>query len=184
MERQKYRTVENVFEDGLWPPQGLIPDPLESVRHQAIAEVLCCIPPNDYERLTDSSVFQWFIPHEREYGVTYPFHAMVNPEPDPQTGLQRLPYCPVLYLSPGLERRAYPFVLAVVAHEFAHLVLAHDLFPATIEKYDAQENEAWEAVCGWGFEREAKEHHRYIKWRDSWEEYQIRRLREKSGQVR
>ena len=40
-----------------------------------------------------------------------------------------------------------------MAHELAHIVLSHDLFTKP-DQYAAQETEADNLICQWGFERE------------------------------
>lgn len=183
VERQRLRTVDDVVDGLLWPPQGglLQPDLRGSTRQRAIAEVLCCIPQDDYESLADSiDSWMWFVPDTLQYAMVYPFPATVYPEPDPKTGVQYREYAQVLYLSALLEERAMSFVVATVAHELAHVFLDHRSTPP-VENYDAQEEEAWELVRQWGFEREAREHHRYYRWRESWEETYIHKLKEALG---
>jgi hypothetical protein len=75
-EREKVRTVEDIWEDGPWPQRGgaSLPDPLQSLRHLAIAGVLCCVPPDDYERLTRlQESFVWWVPDYQECGYLRPF---------------------------------------------------------------------------------------------------------------
>ncbi len=57
------RDLMRVFEDGLWPNQGIACIPDESQRHLAIAEVLCRIPEEDYAKLKERAyTFDYFIP--------------------------------------------------------------------------------------------------------------------------
>jgi hypothetical protein len=170
----------DVFNDHLRPGEQFMPDPEVDTRYAAVAEVLCCIPEEDYQTMTERwDSFQWFIPHIREDGMNYPFVATVDPEPE--TGIQLAPHSHVLYLSPMLEGRAWSYVLAVVAHETAHLVLDHPVLTRDDEVYEDQENEARELVRRWGFGIEAREHERYNRWRDSWEETLVRKLMKEAG---
>jgi len=77
---------------------------------------------------------------------------IITPEQNPP------PHAAVLYLSPMLERRAVDIVVAVVAHEFAHIVLRHILFFLTPDEYDRQEQEVFSRIREWGFENEARKH--------------------------
>jgi hypothetical protein len=129
-------------------------DPFQSQRHLAIAHVLCSIPPGDYQKLVDlDDSFLWFIPHFLAYGKVEPFPITIDEGEDSL----KAPYAKVLYLSPRLERAAWDITVATVAHELAHIILEHDLFPYA-EGYDAQEEAASLRICEWGFEREAKKH--------------------------
>jgi hypothetical protein len=87
---------------------------------------------------------------------------MVNPF---SRGGSDLPYISVLYLSPMLERRAYGFVIACVAHELAHIALGHSVFQ-TAKENPAQEAAAWKLVDAWGFADEAKQH--TAAWKAYW----------------
>ena len=55
--REYRRTLGQIREDGLWPYEGglLGPDPLQSIRHQAIHEVLTTMPDADYKKLKAQS---------------------------------------------------------------------------------------------------------------------------------
>ena len=64
-----------------------------------------------------------------------------------------------------LERASRDVIVAIVAHELAHIVLGHNLF--TKDEYDQQEQEAFELICDWGFEREARKHQAVNRWRRS-----------------
>ncbi len=180
-ERRHLRSLNQVWKDDLWPSGGGLggPDPEASARHYAIAEVLCTIPEDDYEALKSAAdSFEWFVPHVRTHGMVYPFTPTVYPGPE-DLGL-RAPYAKVLYLSPTLERVAWDIVVAVVAHELAHLALGHKVFVGA--EYEAQEEETFQRVCKWGFEREAKKLRAVQRWRGSWERYQLRKfLAERGG---
>ena len=64
--RRKFRTLEQIWTNDffLWPDEGISSDLRESVRHRAIAEVLCSIPEDDYEKLKETfkKGYGWFIP--------------------------------------------------------------------------------------------------------------------------
>ena len=93
--RTRFRKLEQVFEDGLWPHQGLDLFPEETRRHQAIAEVLCTIPEDDYNRLKECVFeFEWFIPDYRRRGEVRPFFPNMNIDPPTTTSpanYERLP---------------------------------------------------------------------------------------------
>jgi len=184
LNRKHVRTLQQVWKDYLWPSGGIDPDSLESVRHQAIAEVLCSIPEDDYERLkaaAESDSFVWFMPHAQTHGMVYPVNATHYPEPE-ESGLQHVPYARVLYLSPRLERAARDIVVATVAHELAHIVLGHELWHYP-DVEEAGEEAAFELLCKWGFERQAKKHRAVGKWRKSYEQYQINKLAKEFGGI-
>ena len=61
----------------------------------------------------------------------------------------------VLYVSPVLEFMRPNLIRGVIAHELAHLVLGHKPLIREPADYDKQENEAWDLVRKWGFEKEA-----------------------------
>jgi hypothetical protein len=163
MSKRKYfRTIDQIAdEDFLWPLSQMrkgFNNPEENTRYRAISEVLRCIPNEDYERLKPKvDEFQWFIPDKDNLGGLYPF-VLDKEAVRSKDGKVELPaHAQVLYLSPTLERRAKEVAVAVVAHELAHLVLDHDLI-ALNKDYDKQEHEAFECVCKWGFDKEAKKH--------------------------
>src|SRR5262249_41730962 len=145
--------------DGVRPYTGLsgVYAAAETLRHRAVDEVLCRIPEEDYQKLCGLiGDFLWFIPRDEDnYGEIKPFPVTVEP---PQDANLR-PYAKVLYLSPTLEKRPPALVVAVVAHELAHLVLSHRLHNKDRASYDKQEAEAWERACSWGFEQEVQVHH-------------------------
>lgn len=173
MERKYLRTLKQVSMNQLWPPQGLSPDPQESVRHQAVREVLCCIPEDDYICLkVHANPFNWFIPYYETRGMIMPFPLTFGEKHERIT----YEYAKVLYLSPLLERAAWDFVVGIVAHELAHLTLGHDPTP---QDYETQENEVFKRIREWGFEREAKKVQAVNKWRKSWENTYLQKLEEK-----
>lgn len=158
-ERVSARNIEQVFMDGFWPGAGLCPDPEQSTRHMALAEVLCTIPDEDYEILkskTEEDEFQYFIPHYDVLGLAMPFTPNIYPEED-EKGLQLAPYSQVIYLSPRLELMSFDIVVAVVAHELAHITLGHKLRCGP-EEYELQEAQAWDKVRMWGFKKEVSKH--------------------------
>jgi hypothetical protein len=127
--------------------------------------------------------FTWFIPHERVLGEIEPFVANVENVKIPGRGGKKIrlaPHARVIYLSPRLEHTAWDIILAVVAHELAHIVLDHDLISQP-GKYEAQENEAFEGICKWGFEAEAKKHRALQKRLDTMESREIERLKQEAS---
>jgi len=185
MAREHIRELAKVFEDGLWPEAGLGgPDPTESRRHLALAEVLRSIPEDDYLRLANAMLFSpdspaassaayiWFIPDARVGGRVECFPATVFPGEEEHL----VPFTQVIYLSPILERSAWDILVATVAHELAHVVLGHCLMPDSEEEYESQEQAAYELLCKWGFEKEAKKLHALGKWWKSWEQTMAEKL--------
>jgi len=188
------RTVEQVVADEVWPGRSLSfgSEASESRRYLAALQVLRRIPESAYEKLIAlAGSFEWFIPDPRVRGKIYPFVAgYVEPlrgrgiaadeksdsgteVEDPHLTMR--PHARVLYLSPALERAAFDIVVAIVAHELAHLALGHDLFTGP-QQYEAQEDEVFGLICRWGFEKEAKKHRRVNRWRESSEEGLVRKL--------
>ena len=126
-EREYHRSLEEIWTDLLWPGSGVMgPDPEQSTRHYAIMEVLRSIPQDDYDCLKDAvDSFDWYIPHYDVYGEVRPFPISVYKKTETDT---EHAYAKVLYLSPRLEQSAAAIVLAVVAHELAHIILEHPVF--------------------------------------------------------
>ena len=150
------RTIEDVVESYLWPGGSFGGgfEVYESVRYRAIAEVLRRLPDQDFEALDSKWYeFEWFIPHEHVYGKIQPF-----PENQPGDGEELKRLAVVLYLSPILEEEELDLVVAVVAHELAHLVLGHPLFSNKIEEYERNEKEVDAKLHEWGFEKEVLVH--------------------------
>jgi hypothetical protein len=157
--KERYRTIDQVIEDGLWPTvqlrKGSV-DSKENIRYRALEEVLCCIPEKDYEKLKAKiDYFDWFIPPAYSLGSCRPFFSIIKAGRDEFGKIGR--HVRVLYLSPILENRAYDIVVGVVAHELAHLAMGHSLFPNPNDS-DRQEKEAYECVVKWGFEKEVRKH--------------------------
>jgi hypothetical protein len=149
MVKPKYlRSHEQLIEDCL-SPVGFSPTPGTECRNEAVHEVLRRIPKKDYRTLTKMiDDFLWFIPPDSVRGKIHPFPCTTEEE-----GL--VPHAKVLYLSPSLEKGAFDITVAIVAHELAHLVLGHNMYPKAQEAV-AQEDAAWELIRKWGFEREEK----------------------------
>ena len=144
------RSIEQIFEDGLWPHIGgiCLPGPEESQRHLAIAIVLSDLPENDYQKLVQAvDAFHWHVPHYDQLGEICPFWPNYEQGELPQVAR-------ILYLSPRLESGALSIAVAVVAHELAHIVLNHNLIVG--EEYDAQEDATWSLVIKWGFGKAVK----------------------------
>ena len=168
-QRERIRKLDQVA--GLWPSEGglVAPDKDQSNRHLAIAEVLCSMPEDSYRKLADQAdSFSWFLPPVETLGLCYPFGGIVEDE--------KKRYVRVLYLSPQLESAAFSSILAVVAHELAHLVLGHDLFPSGPDEYNAQEAAAWKLAADWGFEQEVQRMQAIYKRRETVEKKQMAAL--------
>jgi len=173
MKKTSVRSVEQIVDDPLWPPQGLSPDPTASFRYRAIANVLLRIPEDAYIKLTEKSdEFSWFIPDEQLGGMVMPFRCTI-PEESLEGGITRVAQAKVLYLSPALEQRSFDVAVASVAHELAHIFLKHDLRPADPEK---QEAEAWQTVIAWGFKKEERAHAKFYQQLHSKERALIKSL--------
>src|ERR1041384_3445188 len=117
-------------------------------RHEAILCVMCQISNADYASLVKQlDAWSWFIPDARIYG-------MVEPVPcgGGQDGLHR-----IIYLSPLLEKETPDVLVAVVAHELAHIALGHEMFNQN-DKYEKHEKQVFQRLCEWGFTAEAKKH--------------------------
>jgi len=133
-------------------------NPEENIRYRAISEVLRRIPHVDYEKLKNKiDNFEWFIPHKDLLGNLHPFFRVAGEVKDEGGKIILASHVQVLYLSPILEERAWDIVVAVVAHELAHLAIGHPLV-SDGNDCDIKENEAWECVLKWGFDKEAKKH--------------------------
>jgi hypothetical protein len=163
------RSLQNICEDCLYPLPSMMPDPeCEGRRVQAVVEVLSRLPEDAYHvlvKLVDS--FTWFLPHYGVRGMITPFYSTVTPRKK-RNELKIVPYAKVLYLSPVLEGSAHDIVVAVVVHELAHLILGHNETGVDDSTYLKQEAEVYNAICRWGFEKEAKKHsqmHRRLETR-------------------
>jgi len=130
------------------------PDPEPSRnqhRGKAIIEVLRRLPPEAVERLKEAEPFHWLIPSTGELGSVVDHRLTFD-----DFGNR---YAKVLYLSPRLERLGYVSVVAVVAHELAHIVLTSECPP--VPSYDAYwdaEDAADELAGLWGYSKEIKRH--------------------------
>jgi len=152
-----HRDVEQLIKDFLWPRCGLFDPYYAPQRLQAIAKVLCRLPEHDYEKLRAvEDTFTWFIPHYYSHGWIEPVFATIFEEMTDSPGIEYLPYTKLLYLSPRLEEAAWDIVVAVVGHELAHLVLGHKAMGIKEGEYAVQEQAAFDLLCEWGFDLEAK----------------------------
>jgi hypothetical protein len=104
-----------------------------------------------YNRLC---LFHLFIPDYNNLGCVYSI-----PIPKKRNGEVR---SEVLYLDPRLEKQDEKIIIAVIAHEIAHIFLKHTT-KCYGEKSKAQEKEAWELIKKWGFERESKKYMAFRK---------------------
>jgi hypothetical protein len=115
-----------------------------SKREKALTKLLRCVPEKDYLKLKEQfhTQYKFFIEPHDNLGKVYPF----------------LPASTMaVYLSPILEGLEFDRIIAVAAHELAHIVLEHN--PSEfINEQEIQEIEAWNRVCEWGFEKEARDH--------------------------
>ncbi len=160
VKRIHYRNdIEKIaWEDNLWPKEGPWNLNEENLRYQAIQEVLYSIPDDDYQKLKDKAFeFQWFIPDKNNLSGVYPFFLDKKAIKSKDGKIELAAHAQVLYLSPILERRGWDVVVAVIAHELAHLILGHKLIVPK-KDYDKQEHEAFQCVCKWGFGKEAEKH--------------------------
>ena len=162
----RLRTFQQVYQDMLYPRGAILPDEQGcDRRHQTVAEVLCRVPEEAYQRFkrlkqSRRRSFDWFIPPLGAQGLVYPFPPNVRPRkqsmPLERFGTSILkPYARVIYLSPFLELRRRDNLVYVVAHELAHVWLNHALLYFDHEGKKA-EREAYRRVCSWGFQREAR----------------------------
>jgi hypothetical protein len=145
------RSLDTVWQDGLWPDVEE-PDPGASVRHAAISEVLRSIPEEWYygiKVLRMLGMFQWFVAPYGVDGWCLPVRRRSRP-------------CVVAYLSPRLECQAWDIVIAVTAQQLAYAAL----FYSRGLRYSGQEEEAFDLVCKWGFEREARKHRAMLQRRE------------------
>ncbi|MBM3187534.1 MAG: hypothetical protein FJZ90_02305 [Chloroflexi bacterium] len=155
-----YRSSKQAFEDHLLPLRLVFSAreaARKSARHEAIEEVLCRIPEDDYRKLKDAvHTFRWFIPCPGEAGAVIALAPLTEEETEQDRDVM------VVYLSPLFEDKASDHVVAVVAHELAHIVLGHYLIP----EYEQEQEEAvFQLICRWGFESEAKKLRRWQRWK-------------------
>jgi hypothetical protein len=135
----------------LFPFLGLGVQPGTENRLRAVAEVLQRIPEKAYRSLCDRpDEFEWFIPNEGQGGMVRDFPCTV-PETEQYVAKAR-----VLYLSPMLESRPFPAVVATVAHELAHIFLNHNAGANNPADYGRQEQETWRTLRTWGFRKEER----------------------------
>jgi len=148
---QMKRNIDEVMDCCLSPPMGIGGASLGTERRvEAVLRVLQRIPEKAYRALCEKADdFVWFIPVANWEGMVTPFPCTVPATND------LVAMANVLYLSPNLEFCDLPFVIAVVAHELAHIGLNHKL-RADAATYEKQENEAWSTITAWGFEKEKR----------------------------
>jgi len=175
------RSFYKLLEDCIWPGAGLNMGEMDR-RHAALNYVLCRIPEEDYQRLADSmDDFCWFIPPVwNRAGVTI-FPLTWHEKKVKGSKLKSARGSKVLHLSALLERTAIDIVVAIVAHELAHILLKHKIFTSTPEQYEVQESEVFDCICKWGFSREAKKHRAYWKKLDSRETALINKLKKREA---
>ncbi|MCH2573033.1 MAG: hypothetical protein MK103_16860 [Planctomycetes bacterium] len=109
-QRQKQRAVEILIREGLYPASEFDPE-VQGWRYQAIAEILCTIPEEDYRALLDlRETFEWFVPHIQDLGKVCRFE---------NTKMDRIQ---VVYLSPALEHEPWGLVVVTVACALADIL--------------------------------------------------------------
>jgi hypothetical protein len=149
------RSLQEIQEEMSWQQGGLgAPDPERSCRDRAVAHVLCQMPESDYWQLAGLSRdfwFQLFVPKDPAFGKleAFDFHR------EGLYGTGERPRVRVLYLSPTLESLPWSIVVAVVAHELAHVVLRHEV-PLPCAERDQKEREAWSLAETWGYKEEVR----------------------------
>lgn len=171
------RSFKTVCRDDLYPGDPMSPNPeMEGMRYRAIAEVLTAMPDEDYETYkTKVNTVYWYIPGTWCRAEVQPVHATIFPEDKGGAELQDLPYAAMIYLAPKLEDAAWDIVVAVVAHELAHIILGHNLV-APVDVCERQEDEAWQRITDWGFGKEARKHNRICRAIDTRTETLNKRL--------
>jgi hypothetical protein len=165
MKRKYLRDVDTLMEDYILPPTTGLGDVEDSRRSSAIKEVLQTIPEDVYKKLIDSiDDFVWFLPHEHTHGGLLPFFTTTPKRVLKATGRTINSSSNVLYLSPMLENDdiEWAVVVAVVAHELAHIALAHELI-TNLEEETIKEDEVYKSLCEWGFKEEAIKHREHCK---------------------
>jgi len=145
-----------------------------SKREEALIELLRCIEENDYKKLRDLQYkeddytkYKFFLVSKDTLGIVYPFYHLLERrdilnkcDDEMFEEFETKASLLALYLSPILEGLdSDDNIIAVVAHELAHIFRKHKSFENRNPK---EENEAWEQVCEWGFRNEAKN---YLEWR-------------------
>ena len=154
-----------------------------SRRYVAVIEVLRRLPDDDYGTLVDGNdTFDVFVPHEQVHGMVMPFFSKFQEAPLSHGGQEiNFKISPrVMYLSPWLEKAAWDILVAVVAHEFAHLILGHRLSGLPKEIEQRQESEVDEYLQSRGFEKEEKKCTAYFKRRTTLEARKEIALRSRS----
>ena len=134
---------------------GIVAGEEEERRYEAVVEVLQRMPEPDYSQLCDAiDTFEWFIPPLWKRGEVIGFWSSFTAT----EGLK--PHPRVIYLAPSLEDEQaveWDVLIAIVAHELAHVVLNHSVMPST-QKYAVLEKEVEDRLVVWGFEKEQQAH--------------------------
>jgi len=124
-------------------------------RVHALIEALQRIPDDMFEKFKDLSIdILWFLPEQHLFGRVFKCHAEIYPPENSDSMMSESPYSIVLYLSPELEYRAFDVVVGTAAHEIAHIVLGHLDWKPDSSSYEKQENEVWDTLRKWGFNKE------------------------------
>ena len=156
-------------------PYG-VPDKSRKRFSMSEAEVLKRLPEKEYKKLSNKiDSFVWFIPHPAEGAKVMPFPVTVE---DEKEGMFTISYSKVVYLAPTLEQRSLDVVIAIVAHELAHIILNHELSTKTEEQYQKQEDEVFDFLCRTGFKFEAMKHRKVSKWKATMEDRLYQKARE------
>lgn len=153
---KKYLRLDEDIIKTFYPTES-IDEIKKTKRNIALIEVLRRIPKKDYQDIIikfNKTLFHLFIPGHKNFGYVHSF-PITHPKESRSKKRDREARAEVLYLSPILEKQNKEIIVAVVAHEIAHIFLKH----STIyygEKLNTQEKEAWQLIIKWGFESEFK----------------------------
>jgi hypothetical protein len=150
-EQRYLRSYQTLIDDCVIPLKEL----REDRRYTAIIEVLRRFPDSAYQLINyQIDSFHWFIPDYQLYGKVEPVFATDEFEIFPGKPVKG---SRVIYFTPRLEDESQDIVIAVVAHELAHIALGHKVAPPQSE-YDRQEKQVFESLAAWGFDKEIAKH--------------------------
>lgn len=136
-QRQKQRAVENLIREGLYPASEFDPE-IQGWRYQAIAEILCTLPEEDYRELQGlRETFVWLVPHIQDQGKVCRFES-------PELGRIQ-----VVYLSPALEHEPWGLVVVTVARALADILCSR----SAIAKKETAINDR---IKAWGLSEESE----------------------------
>lgn len=169
MKHTYLRSLNQLDADHMWPGVAY-----QNQRVKAVYEVLRIIPEDVYQKLRGmyeigTEAFFWFIPGPETHGMVFLRPATNVGKIDDPEAIRMKPYAKIIYLNPKLEHSAWTIVVAVVAHELAHIVLEHSLFRIRADECEFDEQEVFQLICSWGFQHEAKLHRAMVKRKESQE---------------